>query len=122
MFAASPSHTFSAFARQIDIAFARWDINHLHEFDLSGGDRVGPIDEDADEELIDENHVHLSRLQAGESFAYTFDLGDAWVHRCTVGLAAIDPIEMLGHLPPTPVAYFGWGSIPDQYGRLRPDE
>jgi len=53
----------------------------------------------------------------GEQFLYTFDLGDDWAHLCTVGLERIDPEEALGIRPDAPLAYWGWGTIPDQYGR-----
>jgi hypothetical protein len=56
-------------------------------------------------------------LALGDQFVYTFDLGDAWTHLCTVGPERIDPLEMLGMVPAQPLSYFGWGTIPDQYGR-----
>ncbi len=46
-----------------------------------------------------------------------FDLGDDWAHLCTVGARRIDPVEGLGILPDTPLPYWGWGDIPDQYRR-----
>src|SRR5699024_691460 len=58
----------------------------------------------------------------GEEFQYTFDLGDGWVHRCVVGDATIDPREMLGTRPSAPSPFWGWGSIPDQYGRRWADD
>jgi hypothetical protein len=56
-------------------------------------------------------------VELGAEFQFTFDLGDNWVHRCTVGEQLIDPMEQLGIRPPGPLPYWGWGSIPDQYGR-----
>ena len=50
-------------------------------------------------------------------FRYVFDLGDDWTHRCTVDAGNIDPADVLGVIPPTPKAYWGWGTIPDQYDR-----
>ena len=38
-------------------------------------------------------------------------------HLCTVGDSPLDPIETLGSVPDRPLPYFGWGAIPDQYGR-----
>jgi hypothetical protein len=122
IFAASPTHSFAILARQIDIAFARWDLGHLHEFELAGGDRIGPIDEDADDAVLDEERVKLSRLKAGDTFTYTFDFGDMWVHRCIVENDPIDPLAIFGVAPSHPTACFGWGSIPDQYGRNKPDD
>jgi hypothetical protein len=46
-----------------------------------------------------------------------FDLGDNWQHRCTVEREKGDPLEKYGEVPKAPVAIWGWGSIPDQYGR-----
>jgi hypothetical protein len=46
-----------------------------------------------------------------------FDLGDDWAYLCTVGAQRIDPVEALGILPGTPLPYWGWGDIPDQYRR-----
>ena len=59
----------------------------------------------------------LSRLKPGERFAYEFDFGDGWLHVCTVGDQRIDPEEELGIVPASPMPYWGWGVIPDQYGR-----
>jgi hypothetical protein len=53
----------------------------------------------------------------GEQFAYVFDLGDHWSHLCTVGAEKVDPFDALGAVPNQPVACFGWGQMPDQYGR-----
>ena len=41
IFIVRPSHTFAQLAEAIDAAFARWDLSHLHEFELPGGRRVG---------------------------------------------------------------------------------
>jgi hypothetical protein len=73
-----------------------------------------------DDELgpsLDDRRTKLSRLRPGEQFLYTFDLGDAWTHLCTVGLERIDPKEELGMVPAVPLPSFGWGDMPDQYGR-----
>jgi len=53
----------------------------------------------------------------GEQFAYTFDLGDNWQHLCTVAQQRADPLETLGIIPVGSVPCWGWGDIPDQYGR-----
>jgi len=66
--------------------------------------------------------INLSRLKPGDQFIYVFDLGDDWAHLCTVGKASIDPTEALGIVPREPLPYFGWGDIPDQYGRAWNDD
>jgi hypothetical protein len=116
--AADRSHTFAQLAFAIDDAFARWDRSHLHEFQLSDGTRLGTPDPDWDnEDVVDDAGARLLRLQPGEKFIYVFDLGDDWTHLCTVGNSVIDPVETLGIVPGAPMPYFGWGAIPDQYGR-----
>ncbi|MBF6221737.1 hypothetical protein IU479_26920 [Nocardia abscessus] len=117
IFAASPRHTFEQLATAIDDAFARWDRCHLHQFDLGDGRPIGEPDPDDEFELLDAAVVSLDRLVAGQQFVYVFDLGDCWTHLCTVGGIRIDPIEAVGVVPDRPVPYWGWGSIPDQYGR-----
>jgi hypothetical protein len=39
------------------------------------------------------------------------------MHLCTVAERKVDPHEVYGEAPDRPVAYWGWGWIPDQYGR-----
>ena len=120
IFAASRSHTFKNLADAIDDAFARWDRSHLQEFTLADHTRLCDPDPDRDIEGVvteDYQQVRLSRLGPREQFVYVFDLGDNWAHLCTVGARRIDPVEALGILPGTPLPYFGWGDIPDQYRR-----
>jgi hypothetical protein len=117
MFAAASSHTFAQLATAIDAAFARWDRSHLHEFELVDGTKLGMPDPDFEESRIDDTHSKLSRLRKGEQFAYEFDFGDGWTHLCTVVQAGLDPLDTLGSVPEVPLPYFGWGNIPDQYGR-----
>lgn len=116
---ARPGMTFRQLADAINDAFARWDRAHLHAFTLADGTRIaiqGPWDEpDADE--LDDTKTTLSRLQLGEQFTFEFDFGDSWMHLCTVAEQKVDPHEVYGETPDRPVAYFGWGWIPDQYGR-----
>jgi hypothetical protein len=123
----SDSHTFAELATTIDGAFARWDRSHLHEFGLVDGRRIGMIDEDGredDAELLDDEQISLRSigLRPGDAFEYVFDLGDSWEHRCTVLRDDVDPMEELGGPPSEIVAIFGWGTIPDQYGRTTPDD
>lgn len=122
----STSHTFAELATAIDRAFARWDLSHLHEFRLSDGRVIGMADTDEfgdQENEIDERAMTLgaAALVVGDSFEYVFDFGDGWEHRCTVLRGDADPIEECGRTPQEIVPVFGWGALPDQYGRARPD-
>lgn len=123
MFAAGPGHTFAALGGAIDTAFGRWDLAHLREFRLSDETRIGRPDADwGEDEILDERTTKLSRLASGELFLYVFDFGDDWHHVCTVEEGKIDPLEVLGIKPSAPLPYFGWGDLPDQYGRRHADD
>jgi hypothetical protein len=113
-----PSHTFADLAASIDIAFARWDPAHLHVFALPDGRDLGYPDPDEPTMLDHERFVVAKEVTPGDVFGYVFDLGDEWRHRCEVLPETIDPVEEYGEMPPAPVPIFGWGAIPDQYGRV----
>lgn len=118
VFAAAGGHSFAQFATAIDHAFARWDFSHLHEFRLSDGTSIGRPDPDFDDDdVVDERRERLSRLDTGQQFIYVFDFGDDWTHLCTIGETRVDPRDVLGLVPDAPMPYFGWGNLPDQYGR-----
>ena len=132
VFAVGPSHTFSDLANAINDAFARWDRSHLSMFTLAdsrvvtdtetGAEMVaslgGPITE-----AVDIESAKVARLLGpGAEFQFTFDLGDDWTHRCVIGGDKVDPIEVLGIRPDAPLPYWGWGTIPDQYGRRWADD
>jgi pRiA4b ORF-3-like protein len=119
IFAAAPDHSFAQLASAIDDAFARWDRSHSHEFELGDGTHIGMADSewDAEDSVVDDRLLKLSRLKPGEQFVYVFDLGDDWAHLCTTGTWPINPLETIGIVPGAPLPYFGWGVIPDQYGR-----
>ena len=117
--------TFGQLAVAIDRAFARWDMAHARMFELADGTQV--VEDDWADELAAEPWGPIQRtasmrdrvkqrLAVGDRFTYVFDLGDGWRHECAVtGLD--DPEETLGIVPQEPLAYWGWGAIPDQYGR-----
>jgi hypothetical protein len=127
IFAVGPSHTFMDLADAINDAFARWDRSHLSMFTLADGRVI--TDEETGSEMagsirgpiiapIDIAAAKVARtVEPGAEFQFTFDLGDAWMHRCVVGEVKVDPLEVLGVRPDVPLPYWGWGSIPDQYGR-----
>lgn len=111
-----PRHTFADLAEAIDAAFARWDLSHLHMFELADGRVMGEPDSDWDDRVEDETaHKVTTTVGPGDRFQYVFDLGDDWRHECEV-LDVADPVEA-GVILPRPVPIWGWGSIPDQYGR-----
>ena len=124
--AVARSHTFDELAQAIDVAFARWDLGHLHEFRLADGTRLSCPAADEDEtdlgEALDDRRIKLSRLQPREQFVYIFDLGDSWTHLCTVEPDKGDPLDEFGEVPGQPVPIAGWGDIPDQYGRRWEDD
>jgi len=127
IFAVGPSHTFMGLADAINDSFGRWDRSHLSLFTLADGQVItdlstgaemaesagGPISAPLDIESAKVGRV----LKLGAEFQFTFDLGDQWTHRCVVAEEKIDPLEELGVRPDTPLPYWGWGTIPDQYGR-----
>jgi hypothetical protein len=123
VFIAGRAHTFAGLADAINLAFARWDLSHLHEFELTGGRRIGFVDPDpfqGDEAVEDHAQVKVAdAVGPGEEFGFTFDFGDRWEHRCRVLAEKIDPRQEwgAGPLPRQPVVTCGWGVIPDQYGR-----
>jgi Plasmid pRiA4b ORF-3-like protein len=123
IFLVGPRHSFLQLAQAIDDAFARWDVGHLHAFELPDGQRVGPptdrppLDLDAPRWLDHRRTKVLRALAPGDAFTYTFDLADAWRHRCVVLGEAVDPLSAYGARPRRPAIVWGWGWIPDQYGR-----
>lgn len=132
VFALGPSHTFMDLADAINTAFSRWDRGHRSMFDLADGRVVtdpepvaelsgGPGVPIPDALDIDSTKV-AGTLGPGASFRYTFDLGDRWLHRCVIDSGKIDPVSELGIRPAQPLPFWGWGAIPDQYGRRWQDD
>jgi hypothetical protein len=117
----SASHSLAQLAEAIDLAFARWDISHLHMFTLPNGLALMSRDEieDTDEAGATTANTRLGSigLERNSRFQYVFDLGDEWTHDCELIEVAVDPIEEFGAPPEGPVPIDGWGWIPDQYGR-----
>jgi hypothetical protein len=94
-------------------------LGHLYAFELADGTRI-----ESDPEEPSSRPAARTRLgprEQGETFEYEFDFGDGWLHGCTVIEIGIDQEEQYGDRPKTPVAVWGWGSMPDQYGRSSPD-
>jgi hypothetical protein len=128
IFIVGPSHTFYELADAINHGFARWDLSHLHEFELADGQRIGFVDPDwnfEDEQVLEQTAVKVAdRLAPGDEFTFVFDFGDRWEHRCRVLSEKASPREHWGSgpLPKQPVAIWGWGTIPDQYARQSAEE
>jgi hypothetical protein len=120
VFAVGPSHTFMDLANAINDAFARWDRSHLSMFTLADGRVI--TDEETGAEIagpirgpiiapIDIAAAKVARtLEPGTEFQFTYDLGDAWTHRCVLGDEKVDPLEVLGIRPEGPLCRSGWVS------------
>jgi len=75
--------TLGQLHRSVQVAMG-WGNQHLYEFEI-GGACYGPMDEDADEDLIDDATVTLAEVASvGDRFEYQYDFGDGWVHQVTV--------------------------------------
>jgi hypothetical protein len=119
VFLVGPRHTFQQLARAINVGFARWDFSHLYDFELVDGNIVGFPNEDFEDDVLDHATTKvIDRVKPGERFGYRFDFGDEWIHECMVDSAKVDPVDAYGDVPVEPVPIFGWGTIPDQYGRI----
>jgi hypothetical protein len=121
---ASPRHTLAELAEAIDVAFARWDHSHLHMFEFGDGRRYMPGGSDFEPDVMDSREATFREfdLRPGSGFEYVFDLGDDWRHVCEVQATDVDPAEEYGAPSDQPVPIWGWGWIPDQYGRVEEDE
>ena len=89
---------------------------------LADGRRIGYPDDDYEPDLwLDHEQLKVAReLRPGDEFEYVFDFGADWRHRCRVHDEKVDPVVAYGQIPERPAVIWGWGSIPDQYGRERP--
>ena len=116
----SPNHTFRQLAELINVGFARWDLGHLYVFRMEDGTEIGTAVEDL--EFRDAARSKIATRMEGEVFTFEFDFGDGWLHRCTVLETGVTPEDHYGVKPKGPVAVWGWGNIPDQYGRTQPEE
>lgn len=118
---AHADHAFADLAEAIDTAFGRWDLTPVHQFEVEG--RLLMSDTDgSDAESSDEVTLGEVGLRTGARFAYLFDIGEGWTHDCNVEAIGVDPFAVAGEEPDLPVPVFGWGLLPDQYGRLTEDD
>ncbi len=121
---AGPRHTLAELAEAIDLAFARWDRSHLHQFTLADGRDTCPARASFSQRCwtAPAPGSTLLAFVPNAEFEYVFDLGDEWRHHCRVEATDIDPVKEYGAQPKLPVPIWGWGWIPDQYGRTKADE
>jgi len=64
-----------------------WENYHLYEFSFNSQIRIGPMDEDADDDqLEDSNKTKLKKYIIGEKqkIYYLYDFGDSWEHEIIV--------------------------------------
>lgn len=121
-------HTFAELADAVDAAFGRWDPTPAHEFEVEGrlvaSDPAGlpVLMPDAHPEDSDARTLGEVGLRRGSRFSYLFDPQQRWVHRCRVEEVGLDPFTLVEEEPELPVPVFGWGDVPDQYGRLEEDD
>jgi hypothetical protein len=130
--AVGPSHTFRDLAQAINTAFARWGRPLPSVFTLADGSVVADPRPDAEPDgphaapgprILDMTTTEAGRtLRPGDEFRFVVDTGDTWTHRCVVEATTIDPADVLGSVPDTPLPYRGWGTIPDQRGRRWADD
>lgn len=116
--------SFAEFSEAIELGFGRWDRAHLFEFQLPDGRRLGvPVDAPPDE-LDAAEHLVCDLVEEEDELSYVFDFGDRWTHKVTIERTDVctDFYEDERGLDPDhPVISWGWGTLPDQYGRTTPD-
>ena len=132
VFAVGPAHSFLDLADAVNDAFGRWDMAHLSVFTLGDGRVITDPETGAEmassvggplaQPLELQGTKVVATVKPGDEFQYVFDLGDAWTHRCVVDRERVDPMEELGARPRKPLASWGWGTLPDQYGRRWSDD
>ena len=113
-----PTATFADFGMGVDLAFGRWDVTRRRSFRAgwrARHERRGSGKGDLPPERI----VHGS-MTRGTRFEYLFDDDEKWVHECVVE-ELVGQRETVGR-PPIAVPILGWGTVPDQYGRQRPED
>lgn len=127
VFAVPSSTTFEDLALAIDAAFGRWDLAHLRQFTLADGTEVS--DPESGIERLESPIGPIPKtkwlsariggsLRNGDQFRYVFDFGDGWTQNCVVEGRADPPYGP----DDRPVITWGWGSLPDQYGRRWADD
>lgn len=117
-------HSFADLSEAADLAFGRWDLSPPHEFTVEGRRLSSPTGTPEDTDAEDSAEVTLGEvgLRLGTRFTYVFDVGEGWTHDCRVEEVGVNPFEEYGEEPDAPVPLYGWGVVPDQYGRLTEED
>lgn len=79
VFIVGPAHTFEQLAHAINAGFARWDLSHIHQFELADGRLIGYPDDEYAPDLVWLDHAKLKvtrEVKPGDAFTFVFDLGD----------------------------------------------
>jgi hypothetical protein len=124
IFVVGSRHTFLDLHEAIESSFGRWEQVHIHAFEMADGEMIGPPDPDGELKDTDESRVRVAaRVRLGDRFTYTYDFGDEWRHECSVETPELRSTPEPGEerFIDRPFAAFGWGWIPDQYGRRTED-
>ena len=113
-----PTATFDDFGLGVDLALGRWDITRPRSFRTGWHGRherrgSGPGD------LPPDRLVHVA-VAKGTQFEYLLDDDEKWIHECVV--EDLVGRRLTDGRPPIPVPLLGWGSVPDQFGRMSPEE
>ena len=123
IFIVGNKHTFFDLYEAIESSFGRWEQGHLHAFLMDDEEMIGS---DPFEELgasDDQQILIAERVGIGDRFTYIFDWGDEWRHECTVEELPAESMPRPGDevYLEKPAPIFGWGWLPDQYGRRTKD-
>ncbi len=113
-----PTATFADFGLGVDLAFGRWDVTQRRSF-RSGWHGRHERRGSGSGDLAPDRLVHGSAPR-GQQFEYLYDDDEKWIHECVVE-GYVARRETAGRAP-IAVPILGWGTIPDQFGRLTPDE
>lgn len=71
-----------------------WNDSHLHAFRV-GAKEYGPIDEEDDRKIIDEEKITLDEIaRAHKKLVYLYDFGDGWEHDVVIEKSVKDPTAL----------------------------
>jgi hypothetical protein len=71
-----------------------WNDSHLHAFRV-GAKEYGPIDEEDDRKIIDEETITLDEIaRKQKKLVYLYDFGDGWEHDVAIEKTVKDPTAL----------------------------